>query len=250
MVEYPCEARSTRSDRYPFRGTVLRSPILSSSSPIGLLGGTFDPVHFAHLRLAEELADAIGLPKVRFIPTGTPPHRGTSRVTGAHRMEMVRLAIAGNPRFEADDREIRREGVCYTFDTLNELRAELGDRPLCLLMGSDAFSALTTWHRWEELFDLAHIVIAHRPGFSLQQLQSSLPGPLRKIYLQRLAASTGILRRDSGGTVYAREITALDIAATQIRGLLAGSGSARYLVPDAVLDYIETNRLYKERDAR
>lgn len=215
-----------------------------------MLGGTFDPVHFAHLRLAEELADSIGLTKVRFIPTGAPPHRGTPRVIGAHRMEMVRLAIAGNPRFEADDREIRREGVCYTFDTLNELRAELGERPLCLLMGSDAFSALTTWHRWEELFDLAHIVIAHRPGFSLQQLQSCLPGPLRKIYLQRLAASTGILRRDSAGAVYAGEITALDIAATQIRGLLAGGGSARYLVPDAVLDYIETNRLYKERDAR
>jgi nicotinate-nucleotide adenylyltransferase len=223
---------------------------LTSSSPIGVLGGTFDPVHLAHLRLAEELADGIGLSKVRFIPTGAPPHRGTPRVTGAHRMEMVRLAIGGNPRLEADDREIRRQGVCYTFDTLNELRAELGDRPLCLLMGSDAFSALTTWHRWEELFDLAHIVIAHRPGFSLQQLQSSLPGPLRKIYLQRLAASTGILRRDSAGAVYAREITALDIAATQIRGLLAGGGSARYLVPDAVLDYIETNRLYKERDAR
>ena len=223
---------------------------MSLASPIGVLGGTFDPVHCAHLRLAEELADGIGLSKVRFIPTGAPPHRGTPRVIGVHRMEMVRLAIAGNPRFEADDREIRRQGICYTFDTLNEMRAELGDRPLCLLMGSDAFSALTTWHRWEELFDLAHIVIAHRPGFSLQQLQSSLPGPLRKIYLQRLAASTGILRRDSAGAVYAREITALDIAATQIRGLLAGGGSARYLVPDAVLDYIETNRLYKERDAR
>ena len=215
-----------------------------------MLGGTFDPVHFAHLRMAEEFADAIGLSKVRFIPTGTPPHRSSPRVTGAQRMEMVRLALGGNPRLEADDREIRRQGVCYTFDTLNELRAELGERPLCLLMGSDAFSALTTWHRWEELFDLAHLVIAHRPGFSLQQLQSSLPGPLRKIYLQRLASSPGILRRDSGGAVYTREITALDIAATQIRGLLAGGGSARYLVPDAVLDYIERNRLYKERDAR
>lgn len=215
-----------------------------------MLGGTFDPVHFAHLRLAEELAEGVGLSRVRFIPTGTPPHRGTPRVTGTQRMEMVRLAIAGNPLFEADDREIRRQGICYTFDTLNELRAELGDRPLCLLMGSDAFSALTTWHRWEELFDLAHIVIAHRPGFSLQQLQSSLPGPLRKVYLQRLAASTGVLRRDGAGSIYAREITSLDIAATHIRGLLAGGGSARYLVPDAVLDYIETNRLYKERDAR
>ena len=215
-----------------------------------MLGGTFDPIHFAHLRLAEECADGIGLGKVRFIPTGTPPHRAVPRVAAVHRMEMVRLGISGNPRFEADDREVRRQGVCYTFDTLIELRAELGQRPLCLLMGSDAFSALTTWHRWEELFDLAHIVIAHRPGFSLQQLQSSLPGPLRKIYLQRLVASTGGLRRDPGGAVYVREITALDIAATQIRALLAGGDSARYLVPDAVLDYIERNRLYKERDAR
>jgi nicotinate-nucleotide adenylyltransferase len=227
-----------------------RLPGLSSPTPIGVLGGTFDPIHFAHLRLAEELADGIGLSRVRFIPTGNPPHRGAPRVSGTQRMDMVRLAIGGNPRFEADDREIRRQGVCYTFDTLNELRNELGERPLCLLMGSDAFSALTTWHRWEELFDLAHIVIAHRPGFSLQQLQSSLPGPLRKIYLQRLAASTGILRRDRAGAVYSQEITALDIAATHIRGLLAGGGSPRYLVPDAVLDYIDHNRLYKERDAR
>ena len=237
-------------DRYPFRGTVHRSPGLTSSSPIGVLGGTFDPVHFAHLRLAEEIADGIGLSKVRLIPTGSPPHRGTPRVSAAQRMEMVRLAIDGNPRLEADDREVRREGVCYTFDTLSELRAELGERPLCLLMGSDAFSALTTWHRWEELFDLAHIVIAHRPGFSLQQLTSSLPGPLRKAYLQRLVSSTGLLRRDSAGAIYVMEITALDIAATQIRGLLAGGGSAHYLVPEAVLDYIEANHLYKERDAR
>jgi nicotinate-nucleotide adenylyltransferase len=223
---------------------------LSATASIGVLGGTFDPVHMGHLRLAEELADGIGLSKVRFIPSGTPPHRGPPRVAGVHRLEMVRLGIAGNPMFETDDREIRRQGVCYTFDTLNELRAEVGDRPLCLLMGSDAFSALTTWHRWEELFDMAHIVVAHRPGFSLQELQSSLPGPLRKIYLQRLTTSTGILRRDSGGAVYAREVTALDIAATKIRGLLAGGTSARYLVPDSVLDYIDSNHLYKERDAR
>jgi len=200
--------------------------------------------------MAEECADAIGLAKVRFIPSGTPPHRVTPRVSGSQRMEMVRLAIRANPRFEADEREVLRRGVCYTFDTLNELRAELGERPLCLLMGSDAFSALTTWHRWEELFDLAHIVIAHRPGFSVQQLQSSLPGALRKHYLQRLAVSTGILRRDRGGAIYVREITALDIAATHIRGLLAGAGSARYLVPEPVLDYIEHHRLYKEHDAR
>lgn len=223
---------------------------MTAQAPIGVLGGTFDPIHFAHLRLAEELAEDIGLSSVRFLPTGAPPHRSTPRASGAHRLEMVRLAITGNARFEADAREIRRAGVCYSFDTLSELRAEFGARSLCLLMGSDAFVALTTWHRWEELFDLAHIVVAHRPGFSMRELQSSLPEPLRKIYFQRQATSTGILRRDSAGAIYTREITALDIAATPIRALLAGAGSARYLVPDAVLDYIERNRLYKERDAR
>ena len=229
---------------------VHRSPGLTSIGPVGVLGGTFDPVHVGHLRLAEELAEVIGMSAVRFIPTGTPPHRGAPRVAGLHRMQMVRLAIGGNPRFDVDDREIRREAICYTFDTLSELRAELGERPLCLLMGSDAFSALTTWYRWQELFDLAHIVVAHRPGFSAQQLHASLPGALRKIYLQRLTASPGLLRRDAGGAIYASEVTALDVAATQIRARLLEGRSVRYLVPDAVVDYIERNRLYKERDAR
>jgi nicotinate-nucleotide adenylyltransferase len=221
-----------------------------SEPAIGILGGTFDPVHFAHLRLAEELADAIGLSRIRFIPTGTPPHRSAPRVAASHRLEMLRLAVSGNPRFEADDREVRRQGICYTFDTLSELREELGHRPLCLLMGSDAFCALTTWYRWEELFDLAHIVIAHRPGYSLQQLQVSLPAPLRRAYLQRLSTSTGILRYESAGSVLPLEITGLDIAATRIRARLADGKSPRYLVPDAVLDYIAANHLYKERDAR
>lgn len=224
-------------------------PHLSGFAPIGLLGGTFDPIHFGHLRLAQELADALGLARVRFIPTGTPPHRNSPQVSGAHRLQMVRIAIAGNPVFEADDREIRREGISYTYDTLTELRNDLGERPLCLLMGADAFAALTTWHRWQELFDLAHVVIAHRPGFRLQQLQAALPAPLRKIYLQRLADAPGMLRA-SAGSIVTREITALDISATLIRAMLAQGSSPRYLAPDIVLEYIDHNQLYKDRDAR
>jgi nicotinate-nucleotide adenylyltransferase len=216
---------------------------------LGVLGGTFDPIHFGHLRLAQELADALGLARVRFIPSGTPPHRNPPQVNGAHRLEMVRIAIAGNPLFELDDREIRRDGISYTYDTLTELREELGERPLCLLMGADAFAALTTWHRWQELFDLAHVVIAHRPGFRLQELQASLPAPLRKIYLQRLAGTPGIPRAHAG-SVLTREITALDISATRIRALLAQGSSPRYLAPEVVLEYIDHNLLYKDSDAR
>jgi len=216
---------------------------------LGVLGGTFDPIHFGHLRLAQELADALGLARVRFIPSGTPPHRNPPQVNGAHRLEMVRIAIAGNPLFESDDREIRRDGISYTYDTLTELREELGERPLCLLMGADAFGALTTWHRWQELFDLAHVVIAHRPGFRLQELQASLPAPLRKIYLQRLAGTPGIPRAHAG-SVLTREITALDISATRIRALLAQGSSPRYLAPEVVLEYIDHNLLYKDSDAR
>jgi len=216
---------------------------------LGVLGGTFDPIHFGHLRLAQELADALGLARVRFIPTGTPPHRDAPTVSGTHRLQMVRTAIAGNPLFEADDREIRREGISYTYDTLSELREQLGKRPLCLLMGADAFTTLTTWHRWQELFDLAHVVIAHRPGFRLQELQAALPAPLHKIYLQRLAGAPGRLPANAGAII-TREITALDISATRIRALLAQGFSPRYLAPDAVLEYIAHNHLYKDSDAR
>ncbi|HYN27822.1 MAG TPA: nicotinate-nucleotide adenylyltransferase, partial [Burkholderiales bacterium] len=201
---------------------------MSGFAPIGLLGGTFDPIHFGHLRLAQELADGLGLERVRFIPTGTPPHRNSPQVSGTHRLDMVRIAIAGNPLFEADDREIRRKGISYSYDTLTELRDELGERPLCLLMGADAFAALATWHRWQELFDLAHVVIAHRPGFRLQGLQAALPAPLRKIYLRRLAGAPGMPLANAG-SILTREITALDISATHIRAMLAQGSSPRYL---------------------
>ena len=216
---------------------------------LGVLGGTFDPIHIGHLRLAQELADALGLARVRFIPTGTPPHRDPPKVNAVHRLQMVHIAIAGNPVFEADDREIRREGISYTYDTLTELRDEQAQRPLVLLMGADAFAALTSWHRWQDLFDLAHMVIAHRPGFRLEDLQAALPAPLREIYQQRIAGAPAI-RRANAGAIVTREITALDISATQIRALLARGSTPRYLMPDLVLEYINHNHLYKDLDAR
>lgn len=222
---------------------------MNSTSPVGVLGGTFDPIHFAHLRLAQELAAAIGLAKVLFIPAGTPPHRGTPFVSAGHRREMVRIAIEGNALFELDERELHRDGPSYSFDTLTGLRAELGRRPLCLLLGADAFAALTTWHRWEELFELAHLVVAHRPGHVLGEVEASLPAALRKMTRQRLVPDAGALRQSPAGAVWMQETTGLDISATRIRALRAAGLSARYLLPDRVLEYIERNHLYKEHDA-
>lgn len=216
--------------------------------PIGVFGGTFDPIHYGHLRLAEELADTLGFSEVRIVPARILPHRATPSVTSAHRLEMARLACAGNPRFRLDNRECLREGASFTVDTLAELRAELGnEQPLCLLMGVDAYLALMTWSRWEQLFRLGHIVIAHRPGFELDT--SQLPAALAREHIARHTRESADLCIEPAGRVLAVDIPALDISATAIRAALREGRSVRYLLPDAVLDYIDRNHLYKDFDA-
>jgi nicotinate-nucleotide adenylyltransferase len=169
-------------------------------------------------------------------------------VTAAHRLEMVRLACADNARLLLDDRECRRSGPSYTVDTLLELRSELGAGcPLCLLMGVDAFLGLTTWSRWEQLFDLAHVVIAHRPGFALGP--AAMPGPLARQLETRSASAVSQLHQSSGGLVWLQAITPLDISATAIRAAIREQRSPRYLLPDSVLDYIHRSSLYKDLDA-
>ena len=210
--------------------------------PIGIFGGTFDPIHFGHLRLAEELAEAVGLERVLFIPAGQPPHRGAPRTAAAHRLEMVRRAIAGNPRFEADAREVNSPRPSYTVDTLTELRAGLRpDRPLWLLLGADAFLGLTSWHEWRRLFELANLAVAARPGAQLLQADA-MPRELKDEVSQRQLAAGAAA--GPAGSVLLRQMSPLDISATAIRTTLARQGSARYLLPDAVLDYIHEHQLY------
>jgi nicotinate-nucleotide adenylyltransferase len=210
--------------------------------PIGIFGGTFDPIHFGHLRLAEEMAEEIGLERVLFIPAGQPPHRGAPRTAAPHRLEMVRRAIAGNPFFSADAREVQRASPSYTVDTLTALRAELGSaQPLWLLLGADAFLELPTWHEWRQLFDLANIAVAARPGARLLQ-SDAMPDPLKSEILKRQVADGSAA--GPAGAVLLRATTPLDISATVIRDTLARHGSARYLLPDAVLDYIHEHQLY------
>lgn len=219
------------------------SPLTPHSPlPLGILGGTFNPIHFGHLRMAQELGEGLGLAEVRLTPAGIPPHRDQPGVSPRQRLEMVRLGLDGNPLLRLDEREIFKQTPCYTVETLAELRRELGNgRPLCLLMGADAFRGLPTWYYWRELFELAHIVVAHRPGFNWAD---GLPGDLHEELEKRLHHDVKTLHQASAGRIVHYPVTALDISSTRIRGLLRQGLSPRYLLPDAVLDYIFANNLY------
>jgi nicotinate-nucleotide adenylyltransferase len=211
--------------------------------PVGLFGGTFDPIHLGHLRLAEELGEALGLECVRLMPTGTPPHRSQPCASSADRLAMVRLAIADNPRFQLDEREIHRTRPCYMVDTLTELRAELGpERPVVLFLGADAFAGLESWHDWTRLFDLTHFAIAERPGYSLER---AMPPALKAEFAARLCHTPGDLATTAAGRLYHQAITQLDISASLIRKQIASGRSPRYLLPDSVLKHIESQQLYR-----
>lgn len=206
------------------------------------MGGTFDPIHHAHLRMAEELAEKLALSEVRFIPAAHPPHRAQPGSTAAQRAEMVALAIAHNPRFSLDTRELQREGYSYTVDTLQEIAREVADQAgLCLLMGQDAFAGLPSWHRWQDLLQHAHIIIASRPG-AQRTIESA---DLAALVQQHETKDASTLRQSKAGSIYFAEITALDISATQIRQQLSLGRSPRYLLPEAVLDYIQQHQLYQ-----
>lgn len=212
--------------------------------PVGILGGTFDPIHYGHLRLAEEMRELAGLQQIRFIPTGNPPHRDAPQVSALHRSAMAKLAIADHPDFVLDEREVRRTAKCYTVDTLRELRTELGEtQPLCLLMGGDAFLQLHTWHQWEKLLDLAHIVVGYRPGFTLEERIHSAMPELRKHYQQRLC-NVDFLSQHPAGGIAELAIPKLEISATLIRNRVAENRTIRYLLPSAVANYIYQHHLY------
>lgn len=191
------------------------------------------------------MLELANLGQIRFIPAGTPPHREPPRVSAQHRSAMVRLAIADQPAFMMDDREVRRTTRCYTVDTLRELRSELGaEQPLCLLMGGDAFLQLHTWHEWETLFELAHLVVGYRPGFTLKERIDTATPALRNYYQQRLCPADS-LSRQPAGLVSELAIPQLEISATLIRSRVAENRSIRYLLPNTVADYIHQHQLYK-----
>jgi len=194
---------------------------------IGVLGGTFDPVHFGHLRPALEVMQAIGLQQVRFLPNRIPPHRETPWLNVANRLELLKTAIDDQPGFELDQRELQREGHSYMVDTLESLRADFPAHPICLILGMDAFLGLKQWHQWQRIPQLCHLVVTTRPGFELNNaFIQDLPATL--------AATASELTAEAKGRILLQSVTQLDISASQIRAMLAQRQSVRYLLPDEV----------------
>lgn len=208
---------------------------------VGLFGGTFDPVHFGHLRTALELKQKLKLDEIRLLPCNVPGHRLEPLASAVQRLHMVKLAIIDEPELQVDDCEVVRQGVSYMVDTLASLRTELGENTsLCLILGTDAFLSLNAWHEWKKIPDLAHIIVVLRPGCTLPS-----SGVMGRFMHARAALEAQELTNSPSGRVLVQCLTPLDISATAIRSMISIGESPRYLLPDLVWNYIRQQNLYK-----
>jgi nicotinate-nucleotide adenylyltransferase len=198
--------------------------------PLALFGGTFDPVHLGHLSVAWEAAEMLDA-EVRMVPASVPPHRVPPIASAAQRVAILRAALQGQSRLTLDTRELDRAGPSYTIDTLHELRAEQGERPLVLLLGADAFAGLASWHRWRELFEVAHIGVLRRPGVA-----PTLPQELECEVAGRRVDEPAALCELPAGKLFELAVTPLEISATRVRELLAAGRDPRYLLPSGLFD--------------
>ena len=204
---------------------------------IGILGGTFDPIHYGHLRPAQEAMVAIGLEEMRVVPAAAPPHRPAPVASARQRGEMARLACAEFPGFIVDDRELERPGPSYTVTTLESLRAEFGQRSICLLMGTDAFGGIEGWRQWQRLPELAHIIILQRPGSTM-----TAPSAWAR---SRLCRDLRELAHTAAGRILFQPVTPQDISGTHLRAALARGEAVESWLPRPVLEFIRANGLYK-----
>ena len=209
---------------------------------IGIFGGTFDPVHFGHLRPAVEVREALQLECLRLVPCGVPAHRAPPLASPEQRLAMLRAAVQGVRGLRVDSREIARRGPCYSVETLESLREAHPHAALVLVIGMDAFATLDSWHRWRELPGLAHLVVAHRPGWRDEGLfRHRHLGPLlRDACCEDVAA----LRETRAGRIFFQPVTQLDISSTRIRALLAAGKDVSFLLPARVIEVIQQQRIY------
>ncbi len=205
---------------------------------IGIFGGTFDPVHHGHLRSAFELAQQFDLDHIRLIPSARPPHREQPQATPEQRLMMLHLAVKNSQTFVVDDCELKRQGPSYTVDTLASLRAQYPERPLFLMMGTDAFAQIDTWHHWQQLLTLSHIALIQRPEQS-----EALSNTMAAWYQSHLATSGDETQR--AGKIWPVTLTQLNISATGIRAGIANGLSPAFLTPDPVAQLIAQLGLYR-----
>ena len=206
---------------------------------MGVFGGTFDPIHYGHLRTAFEVLQALRLSEVRLMPCGTPPHRDAPIAPDDLRVAMVRAATSDLHGFVVDESELSRGGPSYSVDTLAALRAEHPQASIALIIGMDAFLELPKWHRWEELLDFAHIVVAHRPGWRAPDM-----GPLGELLAERGTHRVDDLHSAKAGHIFILDVTQLEISSTEVRDLVSAGRDPRFLMPDAVRDIVRSSGCY------
>ena len=214
-------------------------------NPVGIFGGTFDPIHYGHLRTAFEMLQALRFGEVRFVPSGDPPHRGETYAPAPLRLEMVRVATANEPSFVVDDCELRREGPSYTVDTLAAMREEQPEVPMGLILGMDAFLGLTSWHRWDDILNYAHIVVAHRPGWRAPDI-----GPLGELISEHGTHRVEDLHEQRDSRIHIHAVTQLEISSTEIRDLVIAGRDPRFLMPDVVRDVIVNSKCYANEEKK
>ncbi len=215
------------------------------TQPIGILGGTFDPVHNGHLHLATTFLKELDLAELRFIPLSNPPHRAAPQTSPEQRLEMLELAVENHALLKVDDCELQRDGISYTIDTLKDLRSKFAELPLCLLMGIENFKTLNTWHQWQSLLGYSHIVITNRPGSD-----DNISSEEIKIFMDTfITTSVDDLHQQAAGCIMKLDIPMLDISSTEIRNNFQSDPKSNLksesLLPNKVLDFIHTHNLYK-----
>lgn len=212
-------------------------PSVASAARIGLFGGTFDPIHYGHLRSAVELSEQYQLATLYMLPSHRPAHRGPTGAPSHRRIAMLEAAIKGADRLAVDSREALRDEPTYTVDTLREIREEQADATVVFFVGMDSFALFDTWHDWEGVLSLANLVVINRPGSEHSEFS-------RQLLLRQRAAKGSSIKDGGTGVIETCDVTQLAISATSVRRRIAEGLSVRFLLPDVVREYIASNNLY------
>lgn len=213
---------------------------MNLQSPIGILGGSFDPVHHGHLRSALDICDALSLSSVHLLPNYMSPHKSVSHADDSHRLAMLELATSNCPQLTIDARELNTSSACFTVDTLENLRKLHPNQPLCFLMGMDSLRSFTHWHRWQDILKLCHLVVSARPGWDIPT-----EGDCAALLDQYQTTDYEQLHQQLAGCIFLHEAYPLSISSSEIRTLCRRDKSCQFLVPDSVNQYIRQHKLYR-----